>query len=122
MNTKSNSPRPNPNVLNTNKFEHHKGFFVIDDDCIMTKNQIVTIMNTYQLVEFLDNVEAGIRQREVVFWYAVITGTYLKIIVYDLNNKVLVQKLHDLTKYKYDNDWFLMEEDIFDDDLLEFDY
>ena len=120
MNTKSNTQRLNPNVLDTDKFQCHKGFFVIDDICIMTKNQIVTIMNNYQLVEFLD--AGGIRLREVVFWYSVITGTYLKIIVYDVNNKVLVQKLHDLTKPKYDNDWFLIEEGIFDDDLLEFDF
>jgi len=34
----------NPNIQNNDKFQHGKGYFYIDDDAIMTKNQILTIM------------------------------------------------------------------------------
>lgn len=106
------------NVQNTDKFQHYNGFFVLDFECIMTKNQIVNVKEEYQLVDFTNG--EGIQLREVVFWHALIKDSFLKIIVYDPNDKVLIHRLHDLTKPKYHCDWFLIEEDVFEDDILEF--
>ena len=106
------------NVQNTDKFQHHKGFFVLDFDCIMTKNQIVTVQEKYQLVDFTEG--EGIQLREVIFWHALMKGNYLKIIVYDPDNKIVIQRLHDLTKQEFQCNWFLIEEDVFEDDILEF--
>lgn len=110
-----------PEILKNDRFQHGKGYFYIDEDCIMTKSQIVTIMDNYVLLEFTDN-QGGIRERPVVFWHAMIKDNFLKIIVYDNVNKVVVQRMHDLTKPRYENDWFLIEEQVIADDLLEFDF
>jgi hypothetical protein len=111
---------PNPNYKHI--FESGKGYFFIDDDSIMTKSQIVYVMDYYQLIEFLDG--GDIQIREVVFWHANINGMNLNIVVYDNHNKVLIKKTHDLNRPRYDNDWFLLEEAEFENDmdLLEFDF
>ncbi|MFO7853466.1 MAG: hypothetical protein R6X28_13560 [Bacteroidales bacterium] len=108
----------NPNVLDTVRFQHHNGFFIIDIDCIITKNQIINVQEHYQLVDYTSG--GGVELREVVFWHALLKGNYLKIIVYDIQNKIVIQRYHDLTKPKYTCDWFLLEEDFFEDDILEF--
>ena len=118
MRPDSLKPRENPNVQNANIIERHRGFYIITDDCVITKNQIVTVMEQYQLVDF--RKYGDIELREVVFWYCAIKGKYLKIICYDLDNKVVIQRLHDLTNPKYENDWFIIEPEIFEDDILEF--
>ncbi len=121
MKTKTYTGRyPNPNYQHI--FESGKGYFFIDDDCIITKNQIVNVMDYYQLIEFLDDGDVQIR--EVVFWHAGIEGNHLKIVVYDNHNKVLIKKIHDLNRPRYDNDWFLLEEQEFEKDmeLLEFEF
>lgn len=106
------------NVQNTDKFQHHKGFFVLDFECIITKNQIVNVQGEYQLVDFTNG--EGIQLREVIFWHALLKESHLKIIVYDPNNKVVIQRTHDLTTTEFQCDWFLIEEDVFEDDILEF--
>ena len=112
MRTASHTPRENPNVQNANIIERHRGFYIITDDCVITKNQIVTVMEQYQLVAFKEHGE--IELRNIVFWHAAIDGKFLKLICYDLDNKVVIQKLHDLTRSKYENDWFLIEPDVFE--------
>ncbi len=110
----------NPNVQNTDKFQHHKGFFVLDFDCILTKNQIVNVQEEYQLVDFTKG--EGIQSRVVIFWHALTKGNYLKIIVYDIANKVVIQRLHDLTNPEFQCDWFLINNDVFEEDILEFEF
>ena len=57
--------RQNQDIIKTGKFQRHKGFFLIDFDCIMTKNQLVTVMANYQLVDFRDGGEIpGLSARE----------------------------------------------------------
>ncbi len=77
-------------------------------------------MGNYQLVDFKDGGE--IQYRDVVFWHSNLEDNYLKIIVYDISNKVVIKRLNDLTKPKYHNDWFLIENEVIDDELLAFDF
>ena len=84
----------------------------------MTKNQIVHLQDQYQLVDFIEG--GNIQFREVVFWHALIKDNYLKIVVYDIINKTVIQRLHDLTKPQYHCDWFLIEDGFFEEDLLDF--
>ncbi len=118
MRPDSHTPRENTDVQNVNIMERHRGFYIITNDCVITKNQIVTVMEQYQLVDFRKYGE--IELRNIVFWHAAIDGKFLKLICYDLDNKVVIQKLHDLTRSKYENDWFLIEPEVFEDDILEF--
>jgi len=78
-------------------------------------------MDNYMLIEFTDN-KGGIRERPVVFWHAMIKDNFLKITVYDNVNKVVVQRMHDLTKPRFENDWFLIEEQILEDEILDFNF
>jgi len=83
-----NNQCENPNDLVKEKFQHHKGFFIIDADCIMTENQVVNVRGAYQLVDFLDG--GDIQYRQVEFWHAVLKNGLLKIVVYDIGNKSLI--------------------------------
>jgi len=118
MRPTSINPRENPNVLNTQKFEKRKGYFILNFDMIITENYIVNVEQQYQLIAFKAHGE--IELRNVSFWHAAIKNNYLKIIVYDLNNKVVLQRQHDLNKPRYNNDWFIIDPEVFEDDLLEF--
>ena len=105
----------NPNDLITDSFQHHKGFFIIDADCIMTDNQVVNIRSTYMLVEFLNG--GDIRYRDVEFWHAVMKDGWLKIIVYDIENEAIVTRIHDMNGLRHSCDWFLISEDVFENEI-----
>jgi hypothetical protein len=116
MNTELNNRNQNPNTLITDKFQHHKGFFIIDADCIMTDNQVVTIREIYQLVDFLNG--GDIQYRDVEFWHALLKNDWLKIIVYDIGNKAIITRIHEMNKSNYSCDWFLISEDVFEDEIM----
>ncbi len=115
MKTDIQSQNHNPNDLITDRFQHHKGFFIIDVDCIMTENQVVNVRGIYMLVEFLEG--GDIRYRDVEFWHAVLKNGLLKIIVYDIGNKALITRIHDMNKGSYSCDWFLISEDVFNNEI-----
>ena len=105
-------------VQNTYRFESGKGYFIIEAYPIMTENQILCIEQEYTLVEFKS--DCRIDYKQVVFWYASSKDGILKLICYDFNNKIVIQKIHDIKNP--DSDWFLISEDFFDGQLLEFDF
>jgi len=116
-----NPQETNPtNVQNSQKFEHHKGFFILNYDPIMTENHIVNVLEQYQLIEFKSGGKIDLR--DVVFWHAAFKNGMLKIIVYDIKNKVLIQKIHDINNPDDATDWFLISEDYFGGELLEFQF
>jgi hypothetical protein len=115
MKTDIQSQNHNPNALITDKFQKHKGFFIIDARCIMTEGQIVNVRSIYMLVEFLDG--GDIQYRDVEFWHAVMKGDWLKIIVYDIENEAIVTRIHDMTKDSYSCKWFLISEDVFENEI-----
>ena len=100
---------------NRYRFQKIKGFFIIDYDCVMTECQVVNVLETYTLVEFTDNY--GIEQRDVMFWHALITDGYLKIIVYDINNHIIITRLYDISSS--DCNWFIIDDNAFKKELLE---
>ena len=70
---------------------------------------MATVLDTYTLVEFKDG--GGIDYRTVMFWHAVLKDEYLKIIVYDINNKILITKMHNIeTEDSENTDWFLIDD------------
>ena len=78
---------------------------------------MATILGTYTLVEFKDG--GGIEYRTVMFWHASLKDGYLKIIVYDINNKVLITKLHNIeTEDSESTDWFLIEDRVLEDMII----
>ena len=80
---------------------------------------MATVLDTYNLVEFKDG--GGIEYRTVMFWHASLKDGYLKIIVYDINNKILITKLHNTEASDHaSTDWFLIEDRVFKDEILEF--
>lgn len=109
-----------PNILNTENFQHRKGYFIIEADPIMTENFIVNVLEQYQLVEFRSGGE--IKLRDVMFWHAALKQGMLKILVYDVHNKIVIQKMHDIERPNNYSDWFLISEDYFGDDMLEFQF
>ena len=115
MKTDIQSQNHNPNALITDRFQHHKGFFIIDADCIMTDNQVVTVRDVYELVDFLD--DGGIQYRQVEFWHAVLKNGLLKIIVYDIGNKNILTRIHRMNKPSYSCDWFLISEAVFENEI-----
>ncbi len=118
MNPKFLNQIKKTDALNTQKFEARKGFFIIEADPVMTENQIVNIEQVYQLVEF--KTGGDIQLRDVVFWHANMKIGMLKLIVYDISNKVVISKMYDTRRpYNY-SDWFLIEPEVFDGELLEF--
>lgn len=105
----------NPNDLITDRFQKHKGFFIINTDCIMTDNQVVTVRELYDLVTFLDG--GGIEFVKIEFWHALIKDGWLKIIGYDIGNKVIVSRIHDMKAVNASCDWFLISEDVFENEI-----
>jgi len=102
-------------------FQQLKGFFILDFLPIMTRFQMATVLNLYTLVEFKDG--GGIEYRTVMFWHAVLNDGYLKIIVYDIRNKILITKLHNIESEESETtDWFLIEDEVLKDELLEFEF
>lgn len=90
-------------------FQRLKGFFILDFLPVMTRFQIVEVLNTYTLVEFKDNF--GIDYRTVMFWHAMLKDEFLQIICYDINNKILITKLHNIeSSDKAGTDWFLIDD------------
>ena len=118
MKPDSLKPSENANVLNTHKFEHRKGYFIIEADPIMTENQVVSIEHEYQLVEF--GSAGKIDLRTVIFWFASLKQNVLKITCYDLDKKIVITKIHDFDTPENYSDWFLISNDFFGDELLEF--
>lgn len=103
----------------TQKFEHRKGYFIIEADPIMTdENQIVNIEQEYLLIEFRSG--GRIDYRDVVFWHANMKQGMLKIVLYDLGNKVVITKMYNTKRpYEYSG-WFLISPDYFDGELVVF--
>ena len=96
-------------VNNVLGFQRLKGFFILDFLPIMTRYQMATVLDTYSLVEFKDG--GDIEYRKVMFWHALLKDGYLKIIVYDINNKILITKLHNIKAEESEyTDWFLIED------------
>lgn len=111
----------NHDAQGTDGFLRLKGFFILDYDCIMTNDsQIVNVLGHYLLVEF----ESGgkIKYRTVMFWHALVKDGYLKIIVYDINNQVIITRLHNIDKTNSICNWVLLDKNIFKDDRLESDF
>lgn len=106
----------NPNDLVTDRFQHHKGFFIIDADCIITRNQVVDIRGEFQLVDFRSGGE--IQYRKVEFWHAVMKDGWLKIIAYDIGNKTILTRIHPMNKVYATCDWFLISEDFIEEEPL----
>jgi len=80
---------------------------------------MATVLDTYTLVEFKDG--GGIEYTTVMFWHAVLNDGYLKIIVYDINNKILITKLHNIESEESETtNWFLIDDSVFEDEILEF--
>ena len=102
-----------PNVLNTNGFQHRKGYFIIDSDNIMTEKQVVTVTQEYQFIEFGDG--GHIRVRDVMFWHAVVKDNVVKIILWDIKNKMIVSKILFLDKKDITYDWFLISDEVLSD-------
>ncbi len=96
-------------VSNALGFQRLKGFFILDFLPIMTRYQMATVLDLYTLVEFKGG--GGIEYRTVMFWHAVLKDEYLKIIVYDISNKILITKMHNIETEDSDfSDWFLIED------------
>ena len=75
---------------------------------------MATVLDTYTLVEFKDG--GGIEYRTVSFWHASLKDQYLKIIVYDINNKILITKLHNIKAEDSEStDWFLIEDGVIEE-------
>jgi hypothetical protein len=106
-----------PVTSNALGFQRLKGFFILDFLPIMTKFQIATVLNTYVLLEFKEDFE--IEYRTVMFWHASLKDEYLKILLYDFNNKIVISKLHNIETEDTDyTDWFLIDTDIFKNEML----
>ena len=104
-------------VSNALGFQRLKGFFILDFMPIMTRHQMATVLETYTLVEFKNG--GGIEYRTVMFWHALLKNEYLKIILYEINNKVVITKLHNIETEDTDyTDWFLIDTDIFKNEML----
>ena len=119
MRPTSINPRENPNDLNTQEFEHRKGYFIIQNcDQIMTENNILNIEQVYDLVEFGSGGKIDLRT--VIFWYASLKQGVLRIICYDACNKVVISKMYDTQRPSDYSGWFLLSKDFWDNELLEF--
>jgi hypothetical protein len=99
-------------------FQRLKGFYIMDYDCIMTRHQVVDILGQYLLVNFEDG--GLIRYCTVSFWFASIKDEFLKIIVYDIKNKIIISRLHNIEDADANCDWLLIDEHTFQEDILEF--
>ena len=108
----------NSNVQSNHKFEHRKGYFIIEADPIITENQIVNIEEKFKLVEFGSG--GRINYRDVVFWQAKMKKSMLEIVVYDLVNKVVIAKMYNTKRPNEYSSWFLISEDYFDGEVVEF--
>ena len=106
-------------------FHRLKGLYILDYDCILTRHQVVDVLGQYLLVDF---EEAGlITYRTISFWFGSIKDEYLKIICYDISNKVIISRLHNIKDPDAHCNWVLMDTDFLEsdnrnDDLLEFDF
>jgi len=107
-----------PHVLNNALgFQRLKGFFILDFLPFMTRFKMATVLDTYVLLEFKEDFK--IDYRTVMFWHASLKNEFLKIIVYDIYNKVLITKLHNIETEDQDfTDWFLIDTDIFKNEML----
>lgn len=106
-------------------FQRLKGFYILDYDCVLTRHQVVDVLGQYLLVDFED--DGLIKYRTVSFWHASLKDEYLKIVVYDISNKVIISRLHNISDTDAHCNWVLMDTDILEsenknDDLLEFDF
>lgn len=68
--------------------------FIINDKCVITKNQTLKVLSTYDLVDFLDNL--GIALWRVLFISAKQEGDIIKIKAFDLKTKKLIHRSHDI--------------------------
>lgn len=99
------------------RFQKHKGCYVIDYECIATRLQLVYVLKTYSLVEFMD--DSGIKVRTVMFWHAIFKDGCLKIVVYDIRNHDIIIKTYDVDKDS-NPDWFLYDQDILNQEMNDF--
>lgn len=107
----------NHNINNTDGFLRLKGFFILDYDCIMTNDyQIVNVLNHYLLVDFKNG--GKIEYRTVMFWNALVKDGYLKIVVYDIKNHIIISRMHNIEKINSYCNWILIDENIFENELL----
>lgn len=98
----------NSNAQSSQKFE--------EADPIMTEN--LNGMEQYLLVEFGSG--GRIDYRDVVFWSATMKNGILKIILYDLGNKVVITKMYDTERPDKYSSWFLISQDYFDGEVVKF--
>ena len=105
---------PNTNTLTSKKFLHLNGFFVIDAPCIFCENKIIRVQEKYDLLDFLDN--GHLSERTLKFWYAVLKGYTLKIILLDTKTGKLLHRTHRMDNDSIPCDWLLIEKDYFNPD------
>lgn len=106
-------------------FQRLKGFYILDYDCVMTRHQVVDVLGHYLLVDFEDG--GLIKYRTVSFWFGSLKDEYLKIIVYDIQNKIIISRLHNIEDPDAHCNWVLMDTDFLESDnkntdLLDFDF
>ena len=115
------NPNAFPNTLVKEKFLHLENCFYANFECIMTENNIINILQFYDLIEFRD--DGGIDIRNVKFWTAIMKNDILKIIVFDLESRRVLHRTHCTNDDKIPCDWILMAKDYLEeDDLLDFDF
>jgi len=107
------TPDYNPNVLETKPFLHLQGFFYRKSECIITKNNIINVQQTYDLLDFLDNYE--IYKRKVRFWHATLKGFTLKLFVLDIKTGELLHRSHRMNTDYEICDWVIMDTDVLGD-------
>ena len=113
------------NTLTPEKFQHLKGFFVIDAPCILSNKKNVYAEDIYDLVDFFDNGELYVRT--VKFFDAYLRGYVVTIVLLDLKSGEFIKRKHRLNNDSLPCDWVLMPANNpkpkdNNDELLEFEF
>ena len=85
MNNKSTNLTSGSNSITSEKLIHLEGgAFYVDLPNVITKNKLVFVQNIYTLLRYDCNNDAEVRT--VKFWHAAHKGSFINLIVLDLNS------------------------------------
>ena len=83
-----------PDTPVTGGLQKFASAFIIQAPCIICKDKLVKVGDTYDLVDFLDN--GGLNVRAVKFMNAYLRGYNVIIVVLDMKNGELITRKHRL--------------------------
>ena len=101
-----------------------KDSFLINPNCILAPDHVVTTGKTYLLFDYSEGRISGaapVVLEDVKFITSILKGDILKIVVYDNDSNRVLHRTHPFNN-ESPCDWLLAEKDYFNDDLLEFEF